>query len=165
MTESYRFKSARFKRLKRWILVQKTKTAVGLYQLKGMIKAQRIKEAHIGMKATDPERKTVSYHNVSKADQRAAEPNDERVLLASLIANLKLDIDENKKIQKQLKKANTSLTQELKKSKQDLKKSKQDLFYCKSELAKYTIFQTNHKDKEKVELKCAKGLGLLVETK
>ncbi|GJY66779.1 hypothetical protein Tco_0469017, partial [Tanacetum coccineum] len=33
--------------------------------------------------------------------------------LANLIANLKLDVDENKKIQKQLKKANATLTQEL----------------------------------------------------
>ncbi|GJR97165.1 retrovirus-related pol polyprotein from transposon TNT 1-94 [Tanacetum coccineum] len=38
---------------------------------------------------------------------------DERVALANLIANLKLDVDENKKIQKQLKKANATLTQEL----------------------------------------------------
>nr|GFC76649.1 hypothetical protein [Tanacetum cinerariifolium] len=36
--------------------------------------------------------------------------DDERVALA----NLKLDVDENKKIQKQLKKANTTLSQELK---------------------------------------------------
>ncbi|GJS84039.1 hypothetical protein Tco_0750580 [Tanacetum coccineum] len=42
---------------------------------------------------------------------------DERAVLANLIANLKLDVDENKKIQKQLKKANTSLTQELKECK------------------------------------------------
>ncbi|GJX85019.1 hypothetical protein Tco_0335793 [Tanacetum coccineum] len=39
--------------------------------------------------------------------------DDERVALANLIANLKLDVDENKKIQKQLKKANATLTQEL----------------------------------------------------
>ncbi|GJU29871.1 gag-pol polyprotein [Tanacetum coccineum] len=32
---------------------------------------------------------------------------------ANLIANLKLDVDENKKIQKQLKKSNATLTQEL----------------------------------------------------
>ncbi|GJU70843.1 hypothetical protein Tco_1262248 [Tanacetum coccineum] len=56
------------------------------------------------------------------------QPEDECVLLASLIANLKLDVDENKTIQKQLKKANTSLTQELEKRKQDLEKSKPDLF-------------------------------------
>ncbi|GJX58878.1 hypothetical protein Tco_0290268 [Tanacetum coccineum] len=41
------------------------------------------------------------------------ECDDERVALANLIANLKLDVDENKKIQKQLKKANATLTQEL----------------------------------------------------
>nr|GEU41916.1 hypothetical protein [Tanacetum cinerariifolium] len=45
------------------------------------------------------------------------ESNDERVVLANLIANLKLDVDENKKIQKQLKKANTTLAQELKECK------------------------------------------------
>ncbi|GJU24753.1 hypothetical protein Tco_1163374 [Tanacetum coccineum] len=38
-------------------------------------------------------------------DQNDVECDDERVALANLIANLKLDVDENKKIQKQLKKA------------------------------------------------------------
>ncbi|GKB68270.1 integrase, catalytic region, zinc finger, CCHC-type containing protein [Tanacetum coccineum] len=42
-------------------------------------------------------------------DQNDVECDDERVALA----NLKLDVDENKKIQKQLKKANATLTQEL----------------------------------------------------
>nr|GEV57984.1 hypothetical protein [Tanacetum cinerariifolium] len=42
-------------------------------------------------------------------DQNDVESNDEHVMLA----NLKLDVDENKKIQKQLKKANTTLAQEL----------------------------------------------------
>ncbi|GJV86801.1 putative reverse transcriptase domain-containing protein [Tanacetum coccineum] len=37
-------------------------------------------------------------------DQNDVECDDERVSLANLIANLKLDVDENKKIQKQLKK-------------------------------------------------------------
>ncbi|GJR11332.1 hypothetical protein Tco_0793984 [Tanacetum coccineum] len=46
-------------------------------------------------------------------DQNDVECDDERVALANLIANLKLDVDENKKIQKQLKKANETLTQEL----------------------------------------------------
>ncbi|GJX65449.1 hypothetical protein Tco_0299792 [Tanacetum coccineum] len=93
-----------------------------------------------------------------KADQNVDEPDNERVMLASLIANLKLDVDENKMKHKQLKKENTSLSQEL-------EKSKQDLFYCRSELEKYKKFQTNHKDKEKVELECAKALGLLAKTK
>ncbi|GKE00934.1 integrase, catalytic region, zinc finger, CCHC-type containing protein [Tanacetum coccineum] len=42
-------------------------------------------------------------------DQNDVECDDERVALA----NLKLDVDENKKIQKQLKKVNATLTQEL----------------------------------------------------
>nr|GEW94937.1 retrovirus-related Pol polyprotein from transposon TNT 1-94 [Tanacetum cinerariifolium] len=46
-------------------------------------------------------------------DQNYVASDDERVMLANLIANLKLDVDENKKIQKQLKKANTTLAQEL----------------------------------------------------
>ncbi|GJX88932.1 hypothetical protein Tco_0340946 [Tanacetum coccineum] len=46
-------------------------------------------------------------------DQNVVECDDERVALANLIANLKLDVDDNKTIQKQLKKANASLTQEL----------------------------------------------------
>nr|GEV12744.1 hypothetical protein [Tanacetum cinerariifolium] len=51
---------------------------------------------------------------LEKADQNAKACDDKHVALANLVANLKLDIDENKKIQKQLKKANVSLTQELK---------------------------------------------------
>ncbi|GKD32644.1 hypothetical protein Tco_1248153 [Tanacetum coccineum] len=46
-------------------------------------------------------------------DQNAVEYDDECVALANLIANLKLDVDENKKIQRQLKKANTTLAHEL----------------------------------------------------
>nr|GEU62191.1 putative ribonuclease H-like domain-containing protein [Tanacetum cinerariifolium] len=46
-------------------------------------------------------------------DQNDVECEDERVVLANLIANLKLDVDENKNIQKQLKEANTSLAHEL----------------------------------------------------
>ncbi|GJS15582.1 hypothetical protein Tco_0410054 [Tanacetum coccineum] len=55
--------------------------------------------------------------NEGSANQNAKELEDKRVLLASLIANLKLDVDENKKSQNQLNKANTSLTQELDKIK------------------------------------------------
>nr|GEX87198.1 reverse transcriptase domain-containing protein [Tanacetum cinerariifolium] len=53
-------------------------------------------------------------------DQNVVECDHERVALANLIANLKLDVNENKKIQKQLKKANASLTQELKECKSTL---------------------------------------------
>nr|GFA75357.1 hypothetical protein [Tanacetum cinerariifolium] len=45
-------------------------------------------------------------NNDIQTDQNVIEYDDERVTLANLIANLKLDVDENKKIQKQLKKAN-----------------------------------------------------------
>ncbi|GKD44140.1 hypothetical protein Tco_1268785, partial [Tanacetum coccineum] len=41
--------------------------------------------------------------NEIQTDQNVVECDDKRVALANLIANLKLDIDENKKIQKQLK--------------------------------------------------------------
>nr|GEZ93394.1 hypothetical protein [Tanacetum cinerariifolium] len=50
---------------------------------------------------------------VEQNDQNDVESDDEHVALA----NLKLDVDENKKIQKQLKKANTTLAQELKECK------------------------------------------------
>ncbi|GJW71298.1 retrovirus-related pol polyprotein from transposon TNT 1-94 [Tanacetum coccineum] len=50
---------------------------------------------------------------IQENDQNDVECDDERVALANLSANLKLDVDENKKIQKQLKKANATLTQEL----------------------------------------------------
>nr|GEX59297.1 integrase, catalytic region, zinc finger, CCHC-type, peptidase aspartic, catalytic [Tanacetum cinerariifolium] len=53
--------------------------------------------------------------------------DDESVALANLIANLKLDVDENKKIQKQLKKANTTLAQELKECKTILAETSKSL--------------------------------------
>nr|GEY57012.1 hypothetical protein [Tanacetum cinerariifolium] len=58
--------------------------------------------------------------NEIQTNQNDVEYDDERVVLANLIVKLKLNIDENKKIQKQLKKANTSLTQELKECKSTL---------------------------------------------
>nr|GEZ84733.1 hypothetical protein [Tanacetum cinerariifolium] len=61
--------------------------------------------------------------NDGKDDQNAKEYKDKRDVLANLILNLKLDTDENKKIQKQLKKENASLTNELKECKSTLIKS------------------------------------------
>ncbi|GJZ18536.1 retrovirus-related pol polyprotein from transposon TNT 1-94 [Tanacetum coccineum] len=49
------------------------------------------------------------------------------ILLANLIANLKLDVDENKNIQKQLKKANASLAHELKECKSILAETSKTL--------------------------------------
>ncbi|GJV76158.1 hypothetical protein Tco_1507742 [Tanacetum coccineum] len=71
----------------------------------------------------------------------------ERVLLASLIEDFKPDINENKKIQKQLKKANTSLTQEINESKIAHQNTKNDIA------------------KEEAELKCKEALGLLAKQK
>nr|GEV89328.1 hypothetical protein [Tanacetum cinerariifolium] len=56
-----------------------------------------------------PDSPNMCEHDI-QTDQKA---EDERAALANLIANLKLDVDENKKIKKQLKKANTSLAHEL----------------------------------------------------
>nr|GEX67303.1 hypothetical protein [Tanacetum cinerariifolium] len=52
---------------------------------------------------------------------------DERVALANLIANLKPNVHENKKIQKQLKKANASLAHELKECKSILTETSKTL--------------------------------------
>ncbi|GJU41915.1 hypothetical protein Tco_1194872 [Tanacetum coccineum] len=60
-------------------------------------------------------------------DQNAAECVDECAALANLIANLTLDTEENKTILKQLKKANASLTQELKECKTNLDESSRAL--------------------------------------
>nr|GEY76973.1 hypothetical protein [Tanacetum cinerariifolium] len=62
---------------------------------------------------------------IQENDQNDVESDDERVALANLIAILKLDVDENKKIQKQLKKANTTLAQELKECKAILAETNQ----------------------------------------
>ncbi|GJS23111.1 retrovirus-related pol polyprotein from transposon TNT 1-94 [Tanacetum coccineum] len=72
--------------------------------------------------------------NEGKDDQNGEEYEDERVVLANLIANLKLDADENKKIQKQLKKANTSLAHELKECKSALTESNDVRARCRSAL-------------------------------
>nr|GEU47255.1 retrovirus-related Pol polyprotein from transposon TNT 1-94 [Tanacetum cinerariifolium] len=56
-------------------------------------------------------------------DQNNVESDDERVALATL----KLDVDENKKIQKQLKKENTTLAQEFKECKTILAKTSKTL--------------------------------------
>nr|GEW67778.1 hypothetical protein [Tanacetum cinerariifolium] len=67
------------------------------------------------------------YDNDIQTNQNDIECNDERVALANLIAKLKLNVDENKKIKKQLKKANTSLAHELKECKSILAKTSRTL--------------------------------------
>ncbi|GJY33051.1 gag-pol polyprotein [Tanacetum coccineum] len=66
-------------------------------------------------------------NNDNQVDQNAAKCDDERAALANLIANLTLNTEENKKILKQLKKANASLTQELKECNSKLEESNRAL--------------------------------------
>ncbi|GJU01678.1 retrovirus-related pol polyprotein from transposon TNT 1-94 [Tanacetum coccineum] len=93
--------------------------------------------------------------NDIQTDQNA---KDERVALANLIANLTLDTEENKKILKQLKKANASLTQELKECKSNLEESNTTRDSClialqckQTELEKYMAFNDRTIDYDKLE--------------
>ncbi|GJX85968.1 hypothetical protein Tco_0336742 [Tanacetum coccineum] len=108
---------------------------------------------------------------------KCVECDNERVALANLIANLKLDVDENKKIQKQLKKANASLTQELKECKSTLAETSRTLGESNSirdsclvalqnkqtELEKYMAFNDRTVDYDKLERKLNETLGLLAQ--
>ncbi|GKC40809.1 integrase, catalytic region, zinc finger, CCHC-type containing protein [Tanacetum coccineum] len=110
-------------------------------------------------------------------DQNAVECDDERVTLANLIGNLKLDVDENKKIQKQLKKANTSLTHELTKCKSILAETSRTLGESNSirnsclvalqnkqtEFERYKTLNDHTVDYEKLEHKLNETLGLLAQ--
>ncbi|GJX67490.1 hypothetical protein Tco_0303217 [Tanacetum coccineum] len=109
-------------------------------------------------------------------DQKAVECDDERAALANLIANLKLNIDE-KKIQKKLKKANASLTQELKECKSTLVETSRTLGESNSirdtciialqnkqaNLEKYMTFNDRTVDYDKLEHKLNETLGLLAQ--
>nr|GEV49158.1 Gag-Pol polyprotein [Tanacetum cinerariifolium] len=106
-------------------------------------------------------------------DQNDVESNDERVVLANLIANLKLDVYENKKIQKQLKKANTTLAQELKECKAILAKTCKSLGESisvrdsclvalqtkQTEFEKYKAFNDRTIDYDKLERNLNEALG------
>nr|GEX84510.1 reverse transcriptase domain-containing protein [Tanacetum cinerariifolium] len=82
-----------------------------------MAKIQEVLPAELGYDAEPLE----------KGDQNDKECDDERAVLANLIAKLKLITNENKKIQKQLKKENTSLSHELQKCKSSLEECKSSL--------------------------------------
>ncbi|GJY79194.1 integrase, catalytic region, zinc finger, CCHC-type containing protein [Tanacetum coccineum] len=117
--------------------------------------------------------------NDNQADQNAKECDDERVVLATLIANLQLDTEENKKIQKQLKKTNTSLAQELKECKSTLEETNRTLgeynrtrdrylvaLHDKEvELAKYKTFKDHTIENDTLERKLKETLGLLAQKK
>nr|GEU34804.1 reverse transcriptase domain-containing protein [Tanacetum cinerariifolium] len=115
--------------------------------------------------------------NDIQTDQNAVECDDERVVLANLIANLKLDVDENKKISKKLKKANTSLAHELKECKSILAETSRTLGDFNSiqdsclislqnkqtELETYKTLSDRTIDYDKLERKLNETLGLLAQ--
>ncbi|GJS21139.1 hypothetical protein Tco_0449771 [Tanacetum coccineum] len=148
----------------------------------------KIQEVHTANSGTDTEPLEKVDSNVIpdspdicdndiQTDQNAEECDDEHVALANLIANLKLDIDENKKIQKQLKKANKSLTQELKECKSTLEETNRTLGESNStrdsclialqnkqiELEKYKTLNDHTIDYDKLERKLNETLGLLAQ--
>nr|GEV04336.1 hypothetical protein [Tanacetum cinerariifolium] len=110
-------------------------------------------------------------------DQNDVESDDECVALANLIANLKLDADENKKVQKKLKKANTTLAQELKECKTILAETSKTLRESNSvrdsclvalqnkqhEFEKYKAFNDRNIDYDKLEHKLNETLGQLAQ--
>ncbi|GKA99159.1 hypothetical protein Tco_0827096 [Tanacetum coccineum] len=115
--------------------------------------------------------------NDNQADQNNEECDDERVVLTNLIANLKLDTDENKNIQKQLKKANASHTHELQECKSALEKCKSSLEESNRtrykylgalndqvvELAKYKRLNDCTLENDRLERKLKETLGLLAQ--
>nr|GEU53515.1 Gag-Pol polyprotein [Tanacetum cinerariifolium] len=104
-------------------------------------------------------------------DQNDVESNDERVVLA----NLKLNVDENKKIQKKLNKANTTLAQELKECKTILTETSKALGESisvrdsclvalqtkQTEFEKYKAFNDRTVDYDKLKCKPARFLNSL----
>ncbi|GJW63120.1 hypothetical protein Tco_0115004 [Tanacetum coccineum] len=105
--------------------------------------------------------------NDIQTDQNA---EDESAALTNLIANLTLDTKENKKILKQLKKANTSLTQELKECKSNLEESNTTRDSClialqckQTEHEKYMTFNDRTDEYDKLECKLNETLGLLAQ--
>nr|GEU55983.1 hypothetical protein [Tanacetum cinerariifolium] len=115
------------------------------------------------------------FEPVEHNDQDDVESDDERVALANLIANLKLNVDENKKIQKQLKKANTTLAKELKECKTILAETSKSLGESisvrdtclvalqnkQTEFEKYKAFNDRTINYDKLERKLNETLGKL----
>ncbi|GJU47813.1 retrovirus-related pol polyprotein from transposon TNT 1-94 [Tanacetum coccineum] len=118
-----------------------------------------------------------SYDTKPMVEVPYTECDDERAVLANLIANLKLDVDENKKIQKQLKKANASLAHELKECKSILAETSRTLRESNSirdsclialqnkqtEFERYKALNDRTVDYDKLERKLIETLGLLAQ--
>ncbi|GJY98456.1 hypothetical protein Tco_0515366 [Tanacetum coccineum] len=110
-------------------------------------------------------------------DQNAVECDDDRVALANLIANLKLNVNENKKIQKQLQKENTTIAHELTECKSILAETSRTLGESNSirdsylvslqnkqtEFERYKNLNDRTVDYEKLEHKLNETLGLLAQ--
>nr|GEY70261.1 hypothetical protein [Tanacetum cinerariifolium] len=110
-------------------------------------------------------------------DQNDVESDDEHVAIANLIVNLKLNVDENKKIQKKLKKANTTLAHELKECKTILEETSKTLWESnsvrdsclvalqnkQSEFEKYKAFNDCTVDYDKLKRKLNETLRQLAQ--
>ncbi|GKA44347.1 retrovirus-related pol polyprotein from transposon TNT 1-94, partial [Tanacetum coccineum] len=131
-------------------------------------------EAHYNYMAKIQEVSTtdsrIDTEPLEKTEQNVEECDDERVALANLIANLTLDTEENKKILKQLKKVNVSLTQELKECKSNREESNTTRDSClialqskQTELETYKNFNDRTVDYDKLERKLNETLGLLAQ--
>nr|GEV31368.1 hypothetical protein [Tanacetum cinerariifolium] len=101
----------------------------------------------------------------SEIDTEPLEQEDSNVTSNS--SNMSLDSEENKKILKQLKKANASLTQELNECKSKLEESYTSRDSClialqnkQTELEKYIAFNVRTIDYDKLQSKLNKTLGL-----
>ncbi|GJQ91124.1 hypothetical protein Tco_0002263 [Tanacetum coccineum] len=108
--------------------------------------------------------------NDIQTDHNAEECDDECATLANLFANLTLATEKNKKILKQLKKANTSLTQELKECKSNLEESNTTRDSClivlqskQTKLETYITLNDHIVDYDKLERKLNETLGLLAQ--
>ncbi|GKB99903.1 hypothetical protein Tco_0986040, partial [Tanacetum coccineum] len=118
--------------------------------------------------------KIVFANERQHSEKHAADCADERAALANLIANLPLDTAENKTILKQSKKANASLTQELKECRTNLEETGRALGEATScrdsclialqtkqtELEKYTALNDRTIDYEILQTKLNETLGL-----
>nr|GEY10997.1 hypothetical protein [Tanacetum cinerariifolium] len=110
-------------------------------------------------------------------NQNDVESDDERVALANLIANLKINVDENKKIQNKLKITNTTLAQELKECKTILAETSKTLRESNSvrdsylvalqnkqtDFEKYKAFNDHTVDYDKLKRKLNETLGLFAQ--
>ncbi|GKB07757.1 hypothetical protein Tco_0836041, partial [Tanacetum coccineum] len=115
--------------------------------------------------------------NDTQTDQNAEECDYERAALANLIANSTLDTEENKKILKQLKKANALLSQELKEYKSTLEETNRTPGESNStrdrciialqnkeiELEKYKTYHDRTIENDTLERKLKETLGLLAQ--